>query len=240
VAEVWRRFCIHYIGVIVKRAILYLLIIAALPLGIAEFRQYRVNSAISAGNEFAPRTNPDTMLPAGTRIRAILKMAFTESTKPGDRVIAFVSEAVTVDGKTPIPAGTKLNGFIKEITPADRQALLRLNFASLDADVMIDVPIQTDLEVLGTALDTMGEAGVGLSLGAASRSEEAAAAGLAAGALRGASVLDKNDREITVILTKPISGRSIRADADPGEPADEKGNDRAPHAAHRAGASRVP
>lgn len=197
-----------------KRLALYLLVIAIIPLGIAAFWEYRVNAAIATAAEFAPRTAARLVVPSGTRIRAVLKDGITESTEPGEHVVAFVSDAVMVHNRLAIPIGARLNGQVQQITKTDKDAIVWLRFISLVIDrrqfsiqaepVVTNLPLETDIEILGNALDTVTEAGVGVAIGAAAQTEEAISAGLAAGALRGASGLDKHDVQITVVLTQPI------------------------------------
>jgi hypothetical protein len=214
--------------VIVKKNILYLLVIALIPLGLAMFRYYRIYSVVAEAKEFAPRTTTLPAVPAGTPIPAILKTAFSESTKPGERVVAYTAETVFVHGRTALRPGTRLDGIVEQITPGNREALVVVRFTSVDAEpVTVTAPFKTDVELMGNALDTVTEAGVGTAFGAAAGNERAALAGMTFGALNGASAMDQNDKLITVVLTKALPLRSIRDDASTVEPADGKGNDAA-------------
>jgi hypothetical protein len=200
--------------VALRRAFSYLLIGAVLPLAGMEFWQYRVRSVVSAAVQFMPITAVHLVVPAGTQIRAVLKNVFSMSTKPGDRVLAFVSEPVMVDGSTAIPAGARLNGFVEQITKAKPQVETWLRFNSLvigqkpfhieTEPVLINAAVESDFEILSNALDTVADAGIGVALGASRRTEAGITAGLTVGAMRGAAVMDNSNIKITVILAQPL------------------------------------
>ena len=189
------------------------LIIATISFGIWAFWQYRVHMAVVAASQFAPRIAAQTLVPAGTEVRAILKDEITESTKPGDPVLGFVSDQVIVNNRLAIPSGARLNGVIEQISKDSKEATIRLYFTSLVIDheeiriharpVRARAPIVTDISILGSAFDAVTEASVGAAVGAVTRSREAIAAGLAAGALRGGSGQDQNNIQITLVLTEP-------------------------------------
>jgi len=196
-----------------KRIARYLLI-ATIPLGIKASWQYRVHMAVVTASQFAPRVAMPKLVPAGTEIRAILKNEITESTKPGDLVLGFVSDQVIVNGKVAIPPGTRVNGTIEQISKHDNEATIWLSLTSLVIEhqeirihtrpVLAKAPIVTDISILGSAFDAVTEGGIGAAFGATTRSQEAIAAGLAAGALRGASGLDQNNIQITLVLSEPV------------------------------------
>ena len=221
-----------------KKNILCLLVIALISVGLATFRYYRVHSVTNEAKEFAPRTTTLPAVPAGTQFPAILKSAFSESTKPGERVVAYTAETVFVHGRTALRSGTRLDGIVEQITPGNRVALVVVRFTSIEAEpVAITAPLKTDIELMGNALDTVTEAGVGTAFGAASGNERSALAGMTFGALNGASALDENDKLIRVVLTKALPPRSIRDDENPVEPANGKGNDATLDGTDSSGAS---
>ena len=82
-----------------------LLVIAAVALSAVAFWSYQTDLLTSTASEFKPATPQLTLIPAGTRISAILPYGITEGTKPGEKVVAFVSPAVMINKEITIPRG---------------------------------------------------------------------------------------------------------------------------------------
>jgi hypothetical protein len=196
------------------RRVFYLLIFAILPLCIAEFWRYRLHSAATTAAQFAPRTIPHARIPAGTPIPAILKDGLSESTERGASALAFVAADVVIRGRVAIPGGTRLNGVVEEITKNDDDAVVRYRFTSIVINenennietqpVIVSSSVASEFDILVSALDAVGEAGIGTALGAATQTEDAIVAGLSAGALRGASALDDRNIQIRLVLSESL------------------------------------
>jgi hypothetical protein len=144
----------------------------------------------------------------------VLKNLFSRATKRGDAMLAFVTNPVIVDGSVAIPAGTRLNGIVEEITKTASQAEVRLRFNSLVIDdktlhvatdpVLANVTLESDFDILSNAADTLTEAGIGAAMGASGRSRGGINAGLTAGALRAASVVGEGNVNTTFVLSQPL------------------------------------
>ena len=161
-----------------------------------------------------PTTAIQLVVPEGTRIPAVLKNLFSMSTEPGDSVRAFVTEPVLVNGTTAIPSGSRLNGIVEEITKTEGQAIISLRFNTLvigenslpieTEPVVAKVTIESDFEILSNALGTVTASGIGVAIGASGRTQGGIAAGMTAGAMRGAASMDTSNIKITVILAQPL------------------------------------
>ena len=161
-----------------------------------------------------PRTSVHLVVPAGTQIQAVLKNLFSSATKPGDAMLAFVTDPLVVNGSTAIPAGSRLNGVVEQITNAKSQAVTWLRFKSVVIDetplhietdrVLTNGTVESDFEILGNAADTLTEAGIGAAMGAAGRNRAGINAGLSAGAMRGAAAVNTSNIKITVTLAEPL------------------------------------
>src|SRR5262249_38458373 len=144
-------------------------------------------------SEFKPATPQLTLIPAGTRISAILPYGITEGTKPGEKVVAFVSPAVMINKEITIPRGAQLKGVVEQIEGKHRKAVTRLNFSELFVDnrrmkiqtypVVATVPVTTDFQILGNAFQATTDAVLGIVTGAGSRDERAIGWGAVRGSL---------------------------------------------------------
>src|SRR5262249_49919129 len=143
----------------------------------------------------------------------ILPYGITEGTKPGDKVVAFVSPPVTINKEITIPRGAQLNGVVEQIEGKHGKASTRLNFSELVVDnrrtqihtepIVATVPVTTDFQIVGNAFQATTSAVLGIVTGAGSRNEKA----IGWGAVRGSLVtpdLDTNVAAITVVLNRPV------------------------------------
>jgi hypothetical protein len=190
-----------------------LLVIAIIALAAVAFWSYRTNVLTSSASEFKPTTRQLTLIPAGTRISAVLPYGITEGTKPGEKVVAFVSPAVMINKEIAVPQGAQLNGVVDQIEQHHRKALTRLNFSMLALNsrlvkiqtdpVVATIPVTTDFQILGNAFEATTSAVLGIAQGAGSRDDRA----IGWGAVRGTLVtpgMDTNVTSITVVLNKPV------------------------------------
>ncbi len=129
-------------------------------------------------------------VPAGTRLMIGLDDELdTGENKDGDRFSGFLDAALSVDGKTVVPRGTKLYGRLREVEKAGRfrgkaELVLELTDIRLDAQL---IPIVTDrIRIDGEKAKTLqkvgGAAVAGAVLGAVVDGAGGAARGVAIGA----------------------------------------------------------
>src|SRR5262245_57395052 len=190
-----------------------LMVIAAVVLSAIAFWSYGTKVITSTASEFKPATRQLTLVPAGTRIAAILPYGITEGTKPGEKVVAFVSPGVMINKEVLIPQGAQLNGVVDQIEEHHRKASTRLNFSVLALDnrlmkiqtdpVVATLPVTTDFQILGNAFQATTSAVLGIAMGAGSRDKNA----IGWGAVRGSLVTqgtDTNVTPITVVLSRPV------------------------------------
>ena len=190
-----------------------LILIAAVVLSAIAFWSYGTNVITSTASEFKPATRQLTLVPAGTRIPAILPYGITEGTKPGDKIVAFVSSPVTINKEITIPRGAQLNGVVEQIEGKHGKASTRLSFSELVVSnrliqiqtdrIVAIIPVTTDFQILGNAFQATTSAVLGIVTGAGSRDEKA----IGLGAVRGSLVtpgLDTNVTAVTVVLNRPV------------------------------------
>ncbi|HYR85825.1 MAG TPA: hypothetical protein VE422_17175 [Terriglobia bacterium] len=192
-----------------KKLFRRLMVIAAIPLGLVTFHQYRVHSTLAAAARYAPRPGRPRVVPAGTPIEAVLKDRITETTRPGDTVVAFVSTPVMVEDKLAIPSRTQLNGLLERVSKNDEGATITLAFTSVvlnDRELKIETkpvtvaaPVESDIDFAEGALGTIGGAAIGVSIGAAMQSPQAIAMGLVDGILMAMPPPDDRIRFTTVL-----------------------------------------
>ncbi|MDX2180315.1 MAG: hypothetical protein SFV18_12045 [Bryobacteraceae bacterium] len=134
-------------------------------------------------------------LPAGTSLTVRLDQTLsTKSNQPGDRFSGTLSAPVTVDGRTLLPAGTSVNGVVRDAAPSGRlagQAVLRVALTSVEIDGR-EVPISTSARsrVSGGHKKRNwawigGTSGAGAVIGAIAGGGKGAAIGAASGAAAG-------------------------------------------------------
>jgi hypothetical protein len=190
-----------------------LMVIAVVVLSAVAFWSYGTHVVTSTASKFKPATRQLTLVPAGTRIRAILPYGITEGTKPGEKVVAFVSPPVMINKVIAIPQGAQLQGVVEQIEENHLRALTRLNFSvlvlgnrsmELHTDpLQATLPVTTDFQILGNAFQATTSAVLGMTMGAGSRDERA----IGWGAVNGSLVtpgIDSNVRPITVVLNRPL------------------------------------
>src|SRR5262245_1391723 len=140
-----------------------LTVIAAVVLSAIAFWSYGTKVITSTASEFKPATRQLTLVPAGTRIPAILPYGITEGTKPGEKVVAFVSPPVMINNEIVIPQGARLQGVVEQIEENHRRASTRLNFSVLVLDnhtmeihtdpLTATLLVTTDFQLLGNGFE---------------------------------------------------------------------------------------
>lgn len=95
---------------------------------------------------------PAATLPAGTNLELSLDQEVgTQTHRTGQQVSTHLSEAVTIDGRTVLPAGTRIVGSVTESRKAGRfgRARLALAFGHAILEDGTSVPISARVERLG-------------------------------------------------------------------------------------------
>lgn len=153
----------------------------------------------------------------------------SETAKVEDPVSARVTRDVAVDGRTVIPAGSELSGWVTEVERGGRfreRARVGIRFTSLAISDSLRVPIETETIVrdgdapTGEATAKIGaSAVVGAILGSVIGGKKGAAIGGAAGAAGGSAAVAAGGRNaaviaagspLTVRLTSPATIRVAR------------------------------
>jgi hypothetical protein len=143
--------------------------------------------------------------------------------KVEDRVSAVVTREVVVDGRTAIPAGSRVEGYVTFVEPGGKfreKARIGIEFTTLVLPVEQRMPIDTEPvfregeSPAGEATSKIGaSAVVGTVLGALIGGKKGAAIGGAAGAAGGTAVVAKGGRNdavlaggtaLTLRLTQPV------------------------------------
>lgn len=148
----------------------------------------------------------------------------SETARVEDRVTARITRDVVVDGRTALPAGTRLEGVVTLVEPGGKlraRARLGLRFDSLIMANSLRVPIKTET-ILREGESPTGEAGskigasavAGAILGAVIGGKRGAVIGSTAGAAGGTAVVMAGDRNAVVLtngtpltlrLTAPVT-----------------------------------
>ncbi len=141
-------------------------------------------------------------VPAGTRLMIGLDDALdTGENKDGDRFSGFLDAALSVDGNTVVPRGTKLYGRLREVAKAGRfrgKAELVVELTDIRLDDQL-IPIVTDrIRIDGDKAKTLQKVGGGAVAGAVVGAVVDGADGGARGAAIGAGA---------GILVAAITGR---------------------------------
>jgi hypothetical protein len=144
----------------------------------------------------------------------------TATAKVEDRVSARVTRDVTVDGRTAIPAGARLEGTVTLVQHGGKfkdRARLEMRFSSVVFPDNTRMPIQTEAIYRdgdapgGQATAKVGAgAVVGSILGALLGGKKGAVAGGTVGAAGGAAVVANGDESVASILSgTPLAVRLI-------------------------------
>jgi len=196
-----------------KRSWRLFLIFALASALVGSFWHYSVTAMKRRAAEFQPTAVKDMVVPSGMEIYAYLQN-IGKSSKAGDAVSARVSAPVVVDGDLAIPAGARLKGNLKRMSPANGKATVALEFTGLvingrdlrlaAAPVVISTRTEHDAELLGEALGTVVGAGIGAAIGALSEDGTTIAAGLIEGTKASAPLRAELGSPVKVVLTEPL------------------------------------
>jgi len=138
-------------------------------------------------------TRETLVMPVGTRFLAVLDTRLsTDSNKDGDPFSARTTEAVVVDGRTVAPAGTRVDGVLRDVQASGRikdRARMTLVFQEMtdahgESHAMTALPltIKAASETHKDVLKIAGGSAAGAVIGAISGKKNGAVIGAAAGA----------------------------------------------------------
>ena len=162
------------------------------------------------------------------------QMISTATAKVEDRVTARVTRDVTVDGRTAIPAGTRLEGIVSLVEPPGRfktPARIGVRFTTMILGANLRVPIRTEAmyrngeSPAGPASAKIGGGAVaGAILGGVIGGRKGAIIGSTAGAAGGTAAVMASDRDHAIFesgsqLTVRLSGDiRVQIERDPYDP----------------------
>ena len=185
--------------------------VALILLAIALFSAYRVRAAEEAA-QFEPTYTEPVLVPARTVIPAAVKNRIPESVVAGDTVTAFVSAPIFVDDRTAIPPGAELRGELETVSVSGTTAKSTVKFNRLltgghafeieTRQIVVKIPVQSDTEIIGSALRTLMGATLGAAIGASARDPKVFNGGLYEAAA--ASVELDVEVPITVTLLREL------------------------------------
>ena len=192
-----------------RRAIIVILIVAA----ISDFRSYRVRAAAEAAARFKPTMSRSVFVPAGTAIKAVLWNGIPALATRGDVIAAHVPMPVIVDGDLLIPDGAWLKGELEEFATSDAKAWANIRFTQLvirdrtfsvqARRVVLVVPVQSDIQILGTIIKTLVGGGLGAAVGADTGDTRLLDTGLRVGVV--SSVFSDAIAPVSVVLVRGVT-----------------------------------
>lgn len=136
-------------------------------------------STSSEGTRSAEREAPGITVPSGTNVSVnVNTLISSETAQVGDSWTGVVKDAVMVDGRTVIPAGSTVTGTVTQVTPAARGSRASLDLA------------MSSIEVEGHSYNVHGGAQGGAIVAGSTRARNigAVVGGAGAGALIGKAV----------------------------------------------------
>jgi outer membrane lipoprotein SlyB len=173
-------------------------VLALLVLSAGCTKDAAVADADAPGGSKMKASNPapveeTLVMPAGTRFLAVLDTKLsTDSNKDGDAFAATTTEAVVVDGRTVAPAGTRIDGVLRDVQASGRikdRARMTLVFQEMtDAQGKthsmnaLPLTIKAASETHNDAIKIAGGSAAGAVLGALSGKKNGTVIGAAAGA----------------------------------------------------------
>jgi hypothetical protein len=185
---------------------------------ISVFRSYRVRAAADAAARFKPAPLARAFVPAGTEIKAVLWHGLPEFAAPGDTVAAHVPAPVIIDGELLIPQGAWLKGELKELSVLNEtaganisftQLVIRVRSFSIEARrVDVVIPVESDVEILSTALKTLIGAGLGAAVSFGTGDLRLVDRGIQQGTV--SSSFGKDSVPITVVLVRGVAIERVR------------------------------
>jgi hypothetical protein len=151
-------------------AVLFALVILAVS-----FLKARRTQATERALLFEPAIHKSVSVPAGTEVAGVMKNTIPSSFGVGDTVTAFVSAPVILDGGIVVPINSPLKGIIEKLTVTGTSARVQVHFTEIDlsggrlaiqtGSVLVDMTIQSEVEVLRDAVSML----MGATLGAATK-----------------------------------------------------------------------
>ena len=169
-----------------------LLLFAAVTAGCTKDAAVADANATAAKSSAPPRTET-LVLPIGTRFLATLGTPLsTDSNRDGDAFVASTVEPLVIDGRTVVPAGSRVDGVLRDVQASGRiknRARMTLVFQEIvdsagrtHAMSALPLTIQAASETHNDALKIAGGAAAGAVIGAITGKKNGAVIGAAAGA----------------------------------------------------------
>lgn len=161
-----------------RKAIRSVLILGSIILTVFAFSSFRAHQVAIEAAQYEPVSRTPVLVHAGTKIQAVVRHAIAESAAPGRGVVATVAKPLAVEGRVVIPAGAELTGKLEQVTfMKSGPAKARMNFDALfllDRSFMIHarpieltVPVESDIEIVSSAIRALMSANIGAATGAA-------------------------------------------------------------------------
>ncbi len=174
--------------------IAFLIVFAAVNAGCA--KNAAVEDANAPAVKDAPASAPvqeTVTMPAGTRFLAVLGTQLsTDSNKDGDPFVATTTEPIVVDGRTVVPAGSRIDGVLRDVQASGRikdRARMTLVFQEIVDSAgkthsmsALPLTIKAASETHKDALKIAGGTAAGAVIGALTGKKNGAVIGAAAGA----------------------------------------------------------
>jgi hypothetical protein len=162
-------------------------------------------------------------IPAGTRLNVVLIEGLaTDTSAAGDHFLASLSDAITVDGNTLLPKGTKVRGVVNSVEDSGRvKGLASISLSLTDivqGNKMISITTDTFAATAESSTQrdagiVAGGAGVGAVIGAIAGGKKGAGIGAIAGggagtgavlATKGKEIRYDPETRLIFTLTRPV------------------------------------
>jgi hypothetical protein len=172
----------------------FLLILAAATMGCTKDQAKALEERNSQSSKSSSAPSQETLvLPSGTNFVAVLQTRLTtDGSTSGDAFVATTVEPIVVDGRTVVPAGSRIDGVLRDVQASGRikdRARMTLVFqeivdtAGKTHDMSaLPLTVQAASETKNDVIKIAAGTGAGAVIGAISGKKNGAVVGAAAGA----------------------------------------------------------